>query len=126
MGSGVDIEKLLIFAIAWCWVALPCFAIVGGWRAVQRSTSVRFEPIAVLLLVAVSYSWILVGIFFPGVIGPHYSSRRLTTICANMIVMVILALWAVVRGRDFRRPLLIASLVTATVWFYVLAASSVV
>ncbi len=112
-------------AIAWCWIALPSIPIALGWRAVHQSTSIRSERSALLLLASASYGWILLGLFFPWTMGPDYSSRRYATILANLIVMVALALWAAVRGRDLR-SVSMSSLATASVWFYVLAVNSVV
>ena len=121
-----DLGRLVALTIVWLLIALPCVPVVMGWRALHRSTGVRVEPAAVLLLVTISYSWILLGLFFPQVLGPDYSDQRFATIGSNLAAMMVLALWAIVRGRDLRWPLLIVSLATASVWLYFLAISSVV
>lgn len=126
MSSGGQLERLLVFAIAWIWVSLPCIPIVAAWRALHRSTLGRFEVVAFLSIVTISYCWILLGVFSRQTIGPDYSSLRSEIILANMVAMISLSVWAAVRGREFRRRLLIVSLVTGSVWFYVLAISSVV
>jgi len=121
-----ELERLLAFTIAWGWVAAPSIPIAAAWCALHRSIKPGLEASIFLLLATISYCWILFGLFFRSALGPDYSSERSMIVLANIVAMAILALWAAVRGRDCKMRLIIVSLVTASVWFYVLAISSVV
>jgi hypothetical protein len=125
LGRRAHHERLVLTSIILCWIALPSIPITLAWRAVCGSKSIRSERGALLLITSASYCWIILGFILPWLIGPDYSSRRYTTILSNLIGMVVLALWAAVRGRGLRSVPL-SSLATASVWFYALGVSSVV
>jgi hypothetical protein len=105
---------------------LPAVPIAAAWKALHRSTMSRSGAATFLILATLSYCWILLGLVFRQAIGPDYSMQRSAITLANLGAMIVLAVWAAMRGRDFRWCLLVVSLATASVWFYVLVISSVV
>ena len=126
MSSGFELERVVVFTIIWIWVLSPSLPIAAAWKTLHRSTEGRLEVATYLILATLSYCWFLLGLLFQQAIGPDYSPQRSVVTLANLGAMLILAIWAAVRGRDFKRRLLVVSLVNASVWFYVLAISSAV
>ena len=135
----VSVEQLIAVVLIWCWIALPSIPIACAWvqlfRLSKSSTSVA-KPLVLLLVTTISYSWILIELLFSGAIGPHYSSRRGTTICINLGVTGFLALLALIQqiwlgeisGPRERFGLLLfaASALTASLWIYIAVVSSAV
>lgn len=122
------IDPLLVFV--WCWIVLPILPIAITWwqlfRLNKSGVTIAPEPAAILLLVTISYSWILVGLVFTAAIGPDYSSRRFTTIWINLGITACLAIWALIRGQRLKWLLLVSCALTASVWLYTAMISTVV
>lgn len=121
-------DPILVFVC--CWIALPIFPIVATWGQfswVRKSgAAIAPEPAVLLLLVTISYFWILAGLVFNAGFGPDYSSRRFATIWINLGVMTCLAVWALIRGQRLRWLLVVSCVLTASVWLYAAMISVVV
>jgi hypothetical protein len=113
----------IVLFVAWLWIALPILPLAVAWLRIRRvkliGASADSEHKAIVLLTTASYLWIFIGLFFTEVlIGSDYSKRRHTTIEVNLLCTIVLTGWSLVRGRKLRRDLVLASSLTASVWFY--------
>src|SRR5687767_12600687 len=115
-------NRFVLFVI-WRWIALPTLPLAAAWLRLRRMNlsgqSLDSEHKAILLLTTASYLWILIGLFFTGLlIGSAYSRRRYTSIDINLLGMILVTGWGLVRGRKLRWYLVLPSTRTASVWFY--------
>lgn len=118
----------LIIIVAWCWIAIPIIPIIRMWSRFYRAIGVgmgRSNELYVLLaLITFSYSWLLLGVVFPALIGPDYSSQREGIILSNLLISGTVAAWNWLRARRLRMGLGLAPFATLSVWLYVLLVSS--
>src|SRR5262245_44094769 len=106
-------------------VLVVAVQIAAGWR--QLRAAPRIDAAWVLGLVGVSLVWLTLGAFAPlPALGANFSTRRYVTIGAHVAMLVVLAIYAGVRGRELRRRLLVADLGTLALWLYAGAVSSAV
>ena len=125
-GPVVDLQWLVLNALTWGWIALPFVPIAHGVRAWRRTTGVRPQEFVLLLLASASWGWLVLGVFFPWVLGPPHDTQRFATILANLAAMFALTLWTTARARALRWPVTLAALATASLWLYTLVVNSVV
>lgn len=83
---------------------------------------VRLETV----LTSLSLGLLLAGLIWNPILGPDYSTRRLTTIYVNLVLMVVVAATAALGTRRYKLSLTISGLLVALEWAYLAVVSSVV
>jgi hypothetical protein len=117
-------SDMVYFIILALLILLPGIPLSVSWWQFFGRYSHRerfaFLPITLLISATLSFCWIMVGIFWDGVLGPSYSTLRYTLITANLLIDITASgLGALVH--DPRRWWLISSAGAVSIdWYYVL------
>jgi hypothetical protein len=110
--------KTIVAALIWVFLVGPIILNVRLlYFSATRTT--RWAMVLVLL----SNAWLIAGTAFPPLVGPNYSHLRYAIICANMLVVVVVAL---LMGRKVTNSALAvgACLWVGLGWLYALIVSS--
>jgi hypothetical protein len=105
--------------------ALPfaaAFLLAWEWR---RSAALGRKPV-LLIIVAISCSWLLLALTWRGAFGPDYSNTHFAICCGNLLADVGTAILAIALRPQRAFRVAIAALCLAWVWFFALSIMYVV
>jgi hypothetical protein len=118
---------ILIFLLL---VIVPGIPLALSWRrrfkrdpAVDEHSS---TSIWLLVTITVSFVWLVVGVLWRPLIGLDYSTRRFSTIYANLAIIVVAGLIALFIKLPEKRLLIGSICAVAIDWLYALVVSSAV
>jgi hypothetical protein len=123
----VTIRAIVIFIIlvvaalaplALAWSRL----LKGGGAEASPTTRVWVE----IVLVTLSFVLLLCSLIWNPILGPAYSWPRLVAIYANLILMVLVAVAAVLGTGRLKAPLTASAIILALEWAYMAVVNSVV
>ena len=108
---------LYLILLAFC--LLPVLPITLSWiETVRGKRKLDSVQIIFLTLVSVSFTWIVLALVSPLMLGPIHSSARHLMISCNFLLMTLVAIAAFIRNKGITGAVLAAS-VTALVWGYI-------
>lgn len=116
-------------AIAAVLAVMPVAPLLVTWQRVRQDWGVESVPPLLrieVLITTVSFALLLAGLMWGPVLGPDYSRRRLAMIYANLAVVGVICLAAVLGARRYKLTLGAASCIVALEWLYLAVVSSVV
>jgi hypothetical protein len=110
-----------------CLLVIPAPLLLASWSLhARRGFAPTRRTILVLLASTGSYGWLLLGVKFPIFLGAYYSNARFTIIDVNLVVNLLLTLFAFRRGIALIAIFQIAAcLALATEWGLLGAINSV-
>lgn len=92
-------EDAIALIVAYVIIFAPAIFLTLRW---SRRGPLSHRQTVVLVLLSSSYAWLLVGMFVPLVLGPHYSDRRSCTILANLAASALCTILFAVRNTNWR------------------------
>ena len=111
-------------------VIVPGIPLTLAWRRrFKRAPAVDERSSTstwLLVTITVSFVWLVVGILWRPLIGPDYSTRRFSTVYANLGIIVVTGLIALFIKLPAKRVLISSVCAVAIDWLYVLVVSSAV
>jgi len=119
--------KRAVFAAMVVILASPLVPLYLAWRRVLATRFLAGRRDHVLLtVIMISYLVMIGSLAFRDVVGADYSLRRYVTIYANLILMVVIAVWTMLRRGSLGALMPLVSALVAMVWAYALIVSSAV
>jgi hypothetical protein len=123
----MPLVSILVFLFL---VIVPGVPLALSWRrrfkrdlAVDEHSSISTW---LLVTITVSFVWLVVGILWRPLIGPDYSTRRFSTVYANLAIIVVAGLIALFIKLPAKRLLIGSICAVAIDWLYALVVSSAV
>lgn len=126
----MDLRDKSLLVLIWSILLVPAAVLIWSWwKHTRLSDPMDGLSSVSLVLVTVSYAFLLVAAFiYRPLLGHDYSTRLNATILLNLCANVLVALVNVFRRRPWGGKVCIsgASGLVALAWFYVLAVNQTV
>lgn len=112
-------------------VVAPLIPLGVTWRRFIRDVNMGEQGPTIQLwletiLASLSFALLLVGLIWNPILGADYSTRRMATIYANFVIMVVVGVAAALGARRYKLPLAASGLLVALEWAYLAVVGSVV